>query len=807
MKHRFVFFLGCGSLVGCAGILGIDDLPEQSSSGYTVSVVSGAGQSGQVGKALDAPVVVEVRDATGAIAAGRKVTFTASDGGGYFTDSVTPATDAQGRASIHWVLGPSALNELRATAEGATATVTATATDPWQLAIGIGLPVGRMFRDGVGDAARFGDALGITFGGDGKLYIGDGLAHTVRRLDPVSREVTTIAGAAGDSGITQGIGPAARFMVPYGVAREGNGALLVASTNAHVIQRVDLATAMVSVIAGGNGSGAGNGTGGAAQFNLPYAVDCDDARQVAYVADHANHVIREINLVNGAVKTLAGIAGTQGYADGALTEATFKFPTGITHNGNTLYVSDSANARIRQIDLDAGRVSTLSGAAGIEPAGGFVDGDKATARFHSIVGLTYFNRAVYVADRRVHAIRKVSVDDGSVTTIVGSPPSAGAKFGAVDAANGLEARLFQPHGVTVSADGTALYVTEAGGTDVRRVLLKDNYEVTTVAAKAVVPTNGDARKEAILDWPRGLALASDKLLVAETLGADIRQVDLKTNVVTRLAGADDERNDPTDGAAARFGYPTAIAIDETKGFAYLAGGDQLVRQIALATGETKTLAGEAWSRGMVNGPGKSARFNDVQGIAIDTAGQKLYLADTLNHRIRMLDLASADYRVSTVAGGDFASYKDGSNLQAYFHTPRALAFHDNALYVSDSGNHVLRRITLDENGYGEVITFAGNRGEPKHVDGALLDARFLTPANLVFQGDLLYVVDIDGNALRRIHIPSGTVSTLLGGPAGAPAGPGPLTMPKKPAYLAVRPSGEVLFSTYQENVVFRLGPS
>ncbi|WP_394851130.1 hypothetical protein [Pendulispora rubella] len=803
MKHRFVFFFGCGSLVGCAGILGIDSLPEQSGSGYTVTVVSGAGQSGLVGKALDAPVVVEVRDATGAPVAQRKVTFAASNGGGYFTDSVAPVTDA----SIHWVLGPSALNELRATSEDVTATVTATATDPWQFAVGVGLPVGRMFRDGIGDAARFGDVLGITAGGNGKLYVTDSLGHTVRQIDPVSREVTTLAGFTGASGTTQGIGSAGRFNTPFGVAREGAGTLLVASVNGQVIQRVDLNTQMVSLLAGGNGVGAVDGTGAGAQFNLPYAVDCDDAGQVAYVADHANHVIRQINLVTGEVSTLAGIAGTKGFADGSLTTATFKFPTGITHNGRTLYVSDNANARIRKIDLDAKTVSTVSGAAGIEPAGGFVDGDAATARFTAIIGLTYFDGFLYVADRQAHAIRKVDANTGAVTTIVGSPPSAGVKFGALDAVNGVEARLFQPHdvAVVVGPEGAALYVTEAGGTDVRRVLLKDNYPVTSFAAKAVVPTNGDARKEAILDWPRGLALASDRLLIAEAIGADIRHVDLKTNVVTRLAGADDERNDPIDGVPARFGYPNAVAIDEAKGFAYVASGDQLVRQIALATGETKTIAGEAWSRGTIDGPGKSARFQDVQGIALDPVGQKLYLADTLSHRIRVLDLASADYRVSPVAGSSLG-YTDGSNVEATFNTPRALAFHDNALYVADSGNHVIRRVALDASGYGQVTTFAGNRGEAKHVDGALLDARFLTPSSLAFQGDLLYLVDIDGNALRRIHIPSGTVSTLLGGPAGAPAGPGPLSMPKKPAYLAVRPNGEVLFTTYEENVVFRLGP-
>ncbi|WP_394845278.1 hypothetical protein LZC95_50650 [Pendulispora brunnea] len=801
--------VSCGGLLSCAGILGIEDLKEQSGSGLSVAFVSGTGQSGEVGKELAQPLVVEVHDANGALASNRSVTFTASAGGGYFVADVVVTTDAQGRAQTRWVLGPAARNEITADAEGAKASTTATSTNPWQLGIFAGLPVGRMFRDGNAQDARFGDPSGLAVGADGKVYIGDGIGHSLRRYDPATQQVITLAGINGVGQTRNGVGSAAGFVSPYGLTFDGNGRLIVASAYAHKIARVDLGNVDVTYFAGTGVAGTNPKEIDVANahFNVPYALDWDASRNVVYVAENGNHDVREIDLASSLVRTIAGQPGVSGpFADGAASSAVFSYPMGITHIGSKVYVSDYGHCRIRVLDLGSSAgptVSTLSGGNGC--GAGFVDGtDGSTSGLVSPAAITNAGGFLYVADRGAHAIRRVDVSNGAVVTIAGSPPSAGApKFGARDG-QGTSALFFRPQGIAATPDGKALYVGEAGGTDLRRIdLTSGTYDVTTVAAKAVVPTDGDARTQAVLSSPRGIALAGGKLVIGENQGNDIRVLDLASNRVQRIAGPVDEAFGTRDGTGdvAQFAFPVPMIADDAEGVVYVAGGDQRIRQVKVDTGVTSSVAGKEWERSFADGVGEAARFTDPAGFALDAKGRKLYIADQGNHRVRVLDLTT---RAVTTVAGSVSGYRDGPGGDARFSLPRGLALKDNVLYVSDTGNHVIRRIELDGKGSGTVTTFAGIPTKAGTVDGRTAEAQFKAPWSIALDGDLLYVADVFSDALRRIHIPSATVSTLVGGPSGI--GPTPTAMPQKPAFLQVRPGGEVLFTSEVENVVFRLGP-
>ncbi|WXA84097.1 hypothetical protein LVJ94_50175 [Pendulispora rubella] len=804
-RVRMALAVSCAGLLSCAGILGIDDLPEQSGSGTTVTFVSGTAQSGEVGKELAQPLVAEVHDANGAPVSGRSVTFTATAGGGYFLSEVTALTDPQGRAQTRWVLGPGQRNEITADAEGAKATATATATHPWQLGIFAGRPVGRMFRDGSAEDARFGDPSALAVGADGKVYIGDILGDTIRRFDPATKQVTTLAGLPGVGATQNGVGSAARFVSPYGLTFDGSGRLIVASTYANKIARVDLGNNEVTYFAGTGvaGTNASDTDVSRANFNVPYALDWDAKRNVVYVLENGNHDIREIDLTTSRVTTLAGNAGAPPeFRDDVGTAARFNYPMGITHDDQKIYISDRGNCRIRVLDHDSRTVTTLAGGGSV--ACTYVDGaDGVTSGLVAPANITYAGGALYVTDRDAHSIRRVDIATGAVTTIAGSPPSAGApKFGAKDGP-GAEALFFRPHGIAPTPDGNALYVGESGGTDVRRVELKPPYNVTTVAATAVVPTDGDARTEAIFSSPRGIALIGGKLVIGEDQGNDIRALALATNRVQRIAGRADENFGTRDGAGnvAEFAFPVAMAADEAEGVVYVSGGDQRIRKVKVDTGDTTSIAGKEWERSFADGVGIAARFTDIGAFALDAKARKLYIADAGNHRVRVLDLAT---RAVTTVAGSVAGHRDGPGADARFSLPRGLALKDNVLYVSDTGNHVIRRIELDGKGSGTVSTFAGVPTKAATIDGRAAEAQFQAPWSIALDGDLLYVADVFSNALRRIHIPSATVSTLVGGPGGI--GPSPATMPQKPAFLQVRPGGEVLFTSEVENVVFRLGP-
>ena len=146
--------------------------------------------------------------------------------------------------------------------------------------------------DGVGGAARFRDPLGLTVNGAGTVFLIDGVNFTIRRI-AADATVTTLAGAALQSGSSDGPGSAARFdfRASVGIAADGTGGVYVADDGNHVIRRVT-AAGVVGTVAGLAGSrGSSDGTASTARFNAPAGLALDRAGSI-YVADTANHTIR-----------------------------------------------------------------------------------------------------------------------------------------------------------------------------------------------------------------------------------------------------------------------------------------------------------------------------------------------------------------------------------------------------------------------------------------------------------------------------------------------------------------------------------
>jgi sugar lactone lactonase YvrE len=201
--------------------------------------------------------------------------------------------------------------------------------------------------DGNGTAARFNSPSGIAADSGGTLYIADSLNHTLRKITS-SGEVSTIAGLAGSSGAIDGTGTAARFFGPQGLALDSAGALYVADTDNNTLRKVIMSTGAVTTVAGMAGSsGSTDGPVSQARFHYPSGVAVDAAGNV-FVADTDNHTLREITL-SGAVAPMAGLAGSNGTADGAGSDARFSFPTGIAvDNAGNVYVADTDNQTIRR---------------------------------------------------------------------------------------------------------------------------------------------------------------------------------------------------------------------------------------------------------------------------------------------------------------------------------------------------------------------------------------------------------------------------------------------------------------------------
>jgi streptogramin lyase len=145
-------------------------------------------------------------------------------------------------------------------------------------------------EDGTGSEARFNDPAGVAADGFGNLYLADSTNHTIRKIAP-GAVVTTFAGTAGRYGTDDGVGAAARFKTPEGVAVDGAGNVYVADTFNYRMWRINR-DAVVTTIAGGSDyAGVYDGTGRAVGFNEPWGVAADSAGNV-YVADSRNHTIR-----------------------------------------------------------------------------------------------------------------------------------------------------------------------------------------------------------------------------------------------------------------------------------------------------------------------------------------------------------------------------------------------------------------------------------------------------------------------------------------------------------------------------------
>lgn len=317
--------------------------------------------------------------------------------------------------------------------------------------------------------ARFNNPTGIaTMNGD--FYVADSGNHTIRKISSAGT-VLLLAGSAGLAGNANGTGESARFNNPQGIAVDLSGNVFVADTGNHVIRKITPAGTVTTVAGTPGVRGNADGSGPAAQFNMPSGIAADASGNL-YVTDTENYLIRKITPA-GSVSTLAGIPNQRGRTNGSVASATFINPLAIAIDvtGN-LYITDgyfyppepntiAEIALIRKI-TPAGTVSTVAGDFVEGPRD--TDGTGSTARFYRATGLVAApDGNVYVADTKNNLIRKIT-PDATVTTLV-------------DTGAGLQ----NPQGITSDASGN-LYIADSSNHVIRRVSVEGT--VTNYAGKA-----------------------------------------------------------------------------------------------------------------------------------------------------------------------------------------------------------------------------------------------------------------------------------------------------------------------------------
>lgn len=479
--------------------------------------------------------------------------------------------------------------------------------------------------DGDAQSARFGGISGIAVDAAGAIYVADAgtningiVGSRIRKLTQAGI-VSTLAGGSA-YGAVDGPGTVATFSSLNGLAIDRQGNLFVADVGNHTIRKIT-PTGMVSTLAGTASQlapAAADGVGAAARFDLPYGVAADSAGNV-YVSESnpglGNNSVRKITPAAEVTTITGGGAGT-GTTDGPSSAARFARPEAIAlHSDGTLFVADTGNQLIRKISA-AGITSTLAGNPGHGSFMSSGDGTGAQATFFQPTGIVVGSDGIaYIADAVRNTIRRLG-NDGVVTTLAGSYQNRGRPADG----QGTKAGFSSTNGIAIDGNGT-LYVA-----DYRAVRKVDaNGNVTTLAG-TLGPWDGGTADgslaQARFGYLTAIAIdASGNLYLTDSLNHNVRKI-TPAGVVTTLAGTTGVAGDADgQGSAASFNGPRGIAIDKA-GNVYVADTENnLIRRIS-STGQVTTVAGKRGLTGNTLGAFDGA-LNRPMGLTLDANGALL----------------------------------------------------------------------------------------------------------------------------------------------------------------------------------------
>ena len=492
----------------------------------------------------------------------------------------------------------------------------------------------------------------------------------------------------------------------------------------------------------GNAGGPGRTDGGPAEarFLFPGGVDRDVSGNL-YVADHGNHTIRLLTPA-GVVSTFAGVPGQGGSVEVGENGSVFNRPGAIAVDTvGRYFIADTENHTIRALD-GSGGWRVVAGEPGVP---GTADGFGNAARFNRPVHLVLDSGGnAYVTDSGNHAIRKVvfgccgPVAGGAVTTFAGKSGERGAQDGAA-----AEARFDSPVGAVFDVFRN-LVVADSGNHTLR--LVAPDGTVTTLAGMPGVTGHVDGTGSAVrFGNLSGIANPDGwGIFVTDSEYHTLRRV-WHSGIVTTMAGSPGVPGwVEGTGAAARFRNPAGLAADRDGNVWIADAGNHALRKFT-GSGVVSTVAGAPQVSGSSDGSGAAARFSGPAGIAVDSVGV-LYVADSANHLVRRI---TPDGAVTTLAGSaGSAGSDDGTGAAARFRAPAAVAVTpDGSVLVADRENHTIRRITPG----GEVTTLAGLAATAGWQDAGGNAARFSSPSAIaVDRLGTAYVADTGNHRIRRI---------------------------------------------------------
>ncbi|MEZ0184731.1 hypothetical protein AB9T89_21000, partial [Flavobacterium oncorhynchi] len=766
------------------------------------------------------------------------------------------------------------------------------------------------FADGIGIAAQFNTPLGVAVDASDNVYVADFGNNAIRKITPAGA-VTTLAGST--AGFADGLGTAAEFNFPEGIAVDASGNVYVADTYNNKIRKITPAGEVTTLA--GSTAGFADGLGTAAKFSSPYGVAVDALGNL-YVADLGNNKIRKITPV-GEVTTLAG--GTIGFADGAGNAAQFKDPYGVAVDplGN-VYVADTSNNKIRKI-TPGGEVTTLAGSSS-----GYADDTAAQAQFNIPTGVTVdVSGNIYVADSGNDKIRKIV--DASYSSCNDKPVFSPASLSNLSLCLVTADTPLSAIPVTVSDDGTVAGTTvassntalvtamntgtasapvialtqkanQSGTADITIESTDNNgakstliYTVTvqsvqlTANSQMNVSKNGGSNGAASVkpaaggtagytyDWspgnPTGDGTVSVTGLTAGTWTCTVTDgnscqatqsftitepaplvavIGSKTNV-SSIGGSDGLATVSVSGGVPGYTYywspsggTAATASGLSAGLYVVTVTDDnlnqttqsfTIKEFALSSiasqavcdgqtisnititlvGDTNAVLSASSSNGSItpsitfSGTGAS-RTMDIAAVKGQAGATTITVtaagADGIATQTFLLEVGSKSPAAVTTITGSTQGFADGTAATAKFDSPFGTAVDASGnIYVADTNNHKIRKITPA----GVVTTLAGSTiGK---ADGTGTQARFNQPVGIAVDASgNVYVADYINNRICKIN-PAGAVTTLAGSTQGFADGAGTAAQFYRPLGVAVDASGNLYVADVLNNRIRKITPS
>jgi sugar lactone lactonase YvrE len=346
---------------------------------------------------------------------------------------------------------------------------------------------------------------------------------------------------------------------------------------------------------------------------------------------------------------------TVGGVPATAAELANPFGVAVAPNG-IIYIADTFNDQIDYVSPNTGVIKVLAG----NGTAGDVNGPFLSAEFYDPRGLTFDAQldALFVADRDNNAIRELNLGTGQVTTVAGD----GTYGYSGDGGPATSAELASPTAVAVGPTGLNLYIADTFNNVVREVALPTGI-ITTIAGNGTAGYSGDGgpATSAELYDPSGVVVDSaGNVYIADSDNEVVREVTASTQVITTIAGNGTYGYSGDNGQAtsAELGTPWGLALNSAGSVLYIADRDNnAVRAVNLTTGIITTVAGTgAFGPSGDNGPATAAALSSPRSIAVDASGN-LFIADTLGNEIRMV--ASGTGTVS-VTVEPFASIAPGN---------------------------------------------------------------------------------------------------------------------------------------------------